>query len=284
MKLPNLQTDSEMYSILSLDQSEELLLLFGLDGAETSSINQIHAIELLMAENIAEKASAVVLDPRSMMDIPVTGDDRPGIIYRLTQTPFNLTDEPKILPKWGVEFIANNYGVAKIRLPYHPQENLALEKKKFLAETFDFCHFEKIDLILDLKIISPDGNKIHPDNLAEVQLQAIQELRGFADLFALQYPGDPLSCATLTAELDRDWILASDGRDYANFKEKLREALDSGAKGFMIGDSLWGEMGKLRSEDHAPDFDQIPQFIQTTIRDRVIELSRILEETAKKEN
>lgn len=284
MKLPNLQTDSGMYSLLGLDQTEELLLLFGLDGAETSSLKQVYAIELLMAENIAEKVSGVVLDPRAMMDIPQTGDDRPGIAYRLAQSPLNLIDDPKVLPKWGIEFVANNYGVAKLKLFYHPQEKLALEKKKFLAETHDFCQFEKIDLILDLKLISPDGNKIHPDNLAEVQLQAVQELRGFADLFALQYPGDPLSCATLTAELDRDWVLSSDGRDYANFKEKLREALDSGAKGFLIGDSLCGEMSKLRSDDHTPDFDRIPDFIQTTIRDRVIELSRILEEVAKKEN
>lgn len=283
MKLPALQTDSGMYSLLGLDETENLAALFGLDVAETSSLTQIHGLQLFISEVVSEYVSGIVLDPRSLLDLPIIGNHRPGIIYRLAQQPYQLIDAPKLIANWGVESTRNNYGVAKLTFSYNPSETNSLEKKKFLIETYDFCHFEGIDLILDLKIISSDGSKIHPDNLAETQLQAVQELRNFADLFALEYPGDALKAATITAELDRDWIVSSADQSYAVFKENLRNSLDSGAKGFLASSSLWQEMSKLRHEDMSPDFDQIPDFVQNSLRDRMIELSRILDETAKKE-
>jgi tagatose-1,6-bisphosphate aldolase len=112
----------------------------------------------------------------------------------------------------------------------------------------------------------------------------VQELRGFADLLALDYPGSALAAASITAELDKPWIVSSRDQNYGQFKEELRDSLASGARGFLIGRSLWNEMGKLRREDQSPDFDHIPEYIQTTVRDRVIELTRIIDETAKKED
>ena len=288
MQLANLQTDQGFYALLGIDQIEDLALLFGLDWQDRQTAYQLEALIEIIFSNLATSASAVIFDPRHYLSI-LTRDERlaaaTNCLFRLQLQPAGKLDLLQILPDWGVEFVRNNYGVAQLTFYYHPQEKMALEKKKFLAEIFDFCHFEGVDLAVDLRIISPDGQKVHPDVLPEIQLAALQELRRLADLWILQYPGNSLAAATITAELDNDWLLTPDGeKSYQKFKENLRDSLDNGAKGFVARQLLWSEAGNLRNQDQTISFDRLDNFFQTTIRDRMIELRRIVDEAADRQD
>jgi tagatose-1,6-bisphosphate aldolase len=92
---------------------------------------------------------------------------------------------------------------------------------------------------------------------------------------ALEYPLDALGAVTVTAELDVPWILSARNTQYDDFKESLRTALESGAKGFVATE-------QFLPPQHSGNFDQDEclKFIQTIGKDRVIEVTRIVEESA----
>jgi tagatose-1,6-bisphosphate aldolase len=83
--------------------------------------------------------------------------------------------------------------------------------------------------------------------------------------------------------LDIPWILVSRQENYEEFKNHLREALENGAQGFLVGRPLWPEIGQLRNKDLTPDKLAIAKLIATTSRDRLIELVRITDEVAEQQ-
>jgi len=99
-----------------------------------------------------------------------------------------------------------------------------------------------------------------------------------AHLFVLQSPHDALACATITTELDGPWLLGDDNLVYDDFKEALRTALENGAGGFLVSESLFGEIDALRRPDQSLDLPEIIKFIKTKTRDRALELIRISSE------
>ncbi len=283
MTLASLKTAGGMFSLANFDESEDLIRLLSLRPEEVSTEVLIKDINQILIKEVSSTCSGLVIDPRAGLEALVHKEKTTGVAFRLTEENQTIQALPKLLSQWGVEEVKNNLGVAKLTLPYHPMEDLALDKKKFLHEVFDFCQYEQIDLILDLHITGAGGGKIHPDDLPEAQLQAVQEFRTSCHLMALDYAGSVLSTATLTAELDIPWVLVSRQEGYEEFKLHLREALDNGARGFMIGRPLWLEISQMRKPDMTPDKVAMQKFAATTIRDRLIELTRIADEVAAKQ-
>jgi hypothetical protein len=133
-------------------------------------------------------------------------------------------------------------------------------------------------LVVKLVVYTPGDRKFDWTEFRQDQLQAVEELRNLANLFVLQYPNDSLACATLTTQLDVPWIISDDNIDYGEFKERLRDALENGASGFMVGETLFKEIEGMRKKDHSPDIESILKFINSQARDRAIELVRISKE------
>jgi tagatose-1,6-bisphosphate aldolase len=272
-----------MFGLANFDESEEMIRLLGLRPEDAATVNLISEINEFLIKVLSAECSGIVVDPRVSLSALIHKAAATGVAFRLTEEENLDSSLPKFIPQWGIEETKNNFGVVKLTLPYHPSEQMALEKKKFLNEVHDFCAFEKIPLILDLQISGIGGGKIHTDDLPEAQMAAIQELRTSCDLIALDYPGSVLATATLTAELDIPWVLVSRQESYEDFKNHLREALENGAKGFLAGRPLWQELAQARNKDMTPDKLAIHKFIATTLRDRLIELIRITNEVSAKQ-
>jgi tagatose-1,6-bisphosphate aldolase len=279
MHLPALQSDSETFSILELDDGYQLALDLGLDINIQGGIEQLNAVLKSLIVNLASQPSAVVADP--IFSLPLLMDDiEKGLILRLDEVNQEIINEslPRFASQWGVDEIANNYAVAKLELQYHPTEEAALSKKKIAAELFEYCQHVGIDLLLKLNIYHQPDEAKDPIVLQETQFQAIQELRDNCHLMSIQYPSNALAAATITAELDHPWVVSLMSQDHDQNKNELRAALENGAQGFMIGSGLWAEINSLRQADETPDLTAIENFIETTARDRMIELSRIANE------
>ncbi len=292
MRLPALQSNQGMISLLELDQALFLAEAMGIDLNLQGGQEQLEQILAEIITQLAPHTSAVAADsnysfPKLMNDI------EHGLVLRLTRLADDLSPNnlPQLAHNWGMEEIANNFAVAKLDLWYHPQEELALEKKKLAAELFSYAKHLQIDFMIKLNLFSlpqPAEEQLNlPETAAtlpftELQLLAIQELRSSCDIFALQYPGDPLGAATITAELDQPWIVSLENQpDYEETKKQLRISLENGAIGFTAGAVFWKELGQLRRADQSPDLEKIQQLIQTLARDRVIELVRIANEFRK---
>jgi tagatose-1,6-bisphosphate aldolase len=281
MTIASLRTVHGGIALLELDQAPALAEVLGLDLDILDNRQAVERLLQTLAKRLGPDYSGLVLDPiYSFAALPYKVDNA-GLVLRLNH-PAAAVDPlglPTLIPDWGIEAVKQNYGVAKLSLFYHPSEAKALEKKQLLAELYDYCQHEGVAFFLKLIIyLSPDEEPT-PEQFQADQLAAVQELRGFCDLIGLQPAQDPLSAATLTAELDIPWVVTTDGLNYLLAKEAIRSALDNGAQGYVVGDSLWADIGLARRADMSPDWSTIDQQISRDIRDRVLELSRILRET-----
>ena len=290
-----LQTPHHNYCLLELDYTPKLAELLGLDVNMENNIQLLEEITQKLATVAQNHVTGLVLDPvySFSAQLPSTTNNKP-----LTTNPKLLTTtipatllrlgylatevDPLALPilinNWGIENIKNNYATAKLEILYHPDEDKALEKKQLVAEVYDHCQYEKIPFLLKLVVYTPAEEEFNQVSFQEAQLTAVQEFRDTCDVLALQHPQDALASATLTAELDIPWLFVAEGASYDDYKEMLRTSLENGAKGFLVGSVLWQEFAQLRLEDKSPDIEAINKFIETTFRDRLIELRRIVEE------
>jgi tagatose-1,6-bisphosphate aldolase len=277
MRLKNIKNSKGIFSLLDLSR---VAFLDYLDSDKLGSVAS-EMMRLLSAE-----VSGVVVDPEFNFDDITKKANGTGLILPVEKK--NEAVDPLSLPKmpanWGVEYISNNYGVAKLELFYHPQEKEAWRKKQFVAEIYDYCQYEKIDLVLELMVYHAAAQDPDPEVFLESQLESVREFSNICDVFALEYLNSPLSAVTITAETDNPWIYNAREVGYEEFKQNLRVCMDSGAAGFMAGDPFWSGADVREAffvegdeELEAKKPEQI-QFIKTNIRDRVIEAVRIVGE------
>lgn len=286
MKRSALQSTTGFYSLLELDQTTHLAEQLGLDLKVQGGLEQLQLVLQTLITQLNPIPSAVLADP--IYSFPLMMDDlEKGLVLRLEKVfPQTKLQPPQTVPTlandWGVPEVANNYAVAKLGLWYHPAEEKALEKKKLVAELASYCQQLGIDLMLKIQIYHQPDETEEKIVFQEAQLEAIQELRSMVQLMVLQYPGDALACATVTAELDQPWLVYFSPDDYSAYqqgKQALRTALENGAQGFLAGDFLWQEIMAMREADQSPDLAAIQQFIETQARDRLLEFVRITNET-----
>ena len=231
-----------------------------------------------------------VFNSEGNLSSPVTPDKRKspaqsaGLIISLEKSHGREIDPlalPQLWSDWGVENVRQNYAVAKIELYYHPSEEQALAKKKLVAELYDYCQHLGIALLLEMVVYTPAQQSFDQAQFQDAQLTAVQEMRENCHLLALQYPLEPLATATLTTELDGPWVMIDQGYDYSQFKDLLRIGLENGTQGFLAGTSLWTDLLPVAAADGEFDLIKVKKLIQTTVRDRIIELTRITNEFNK---
>lgn len=288
MRISSMATSLNHFNLIEFDDGAKFIDALGLDLREVSNkevaeqiLTELFSVYRAQDDDVFPGMSGVVLDPIFSLKTwskQVQKDLSIGLTLDEPQAEHDPLALPRLIPDWGVEQIRNNYATAFLTLYYHPSEAGALKKKQFVAEIFDYCRYEEIDLALKLIVYTPGDQKFSWESFRQDQLQAVEELRNLANLLVLQYPNDPLACATLTTQLDIPWIVSDNNLEYDEFKEHLRDAMENGAAGFMAGESLFKEIEAMRKKDHSPDLDAIAKFIRTKVRDRAIELVRITSE------
>lgn len=288
MKISSLRAETGLYNLVEFDDEAKFIDALGLDLRDQNGreivddiLKALFSVYLAKEDEIFSGMSGFILDPIFSLKAFSSQSENQISLGLSLDEPMAERDPlalPKLINDWGVEQIRNNYAVAYLTLYYHPNEDAALKKKQFLAEIYDYCHYEGIELIVKLVIYTPGDQHFEWESFRKDQLQALEELRNLAHLFVLQYPNDPLACATLTTQLDVPWLVSDSNLDYEVFKEHLRDSLENGASGFMVGESLFKEIESMRKKDHSPDIEAIIKFIKTRVRDRAIELVRISSE------
>ena len=253
------------FSLLALDQITTLSERSGLSFRNRHEAAELEKLVLGLTQEYSGAFSGVVLSPEFGYAALEEKAEQTGVLFPLERRlldsdPLSL---PILLPGWGVEAVRGNYGVAKLELCYNPGEKEAAAKRQFVAEIYDYCQHEGIDLVLELLLYIESTPSQYSQLFPELQLQAVQDFRRSCSVMALEYPFTALSAVTVTAQLDIPWILTARDTPYDVFKEQLRTVLESGGKGFMGIEQFLGE-GK--------------ELMTPTGRDRVLELTRIVAE------
>jgi len=286
MLLKSVQNTSHQFCLLQLDQIQGLAELFEVNLQEKAGLKFMSETYEQLMTVLSSCVSGVIVSPEYNFSSILKKDHQAGLLLGLERRldaidPLNL---PPLVQDWGVEHIRNNYALAKLELYYHPQEPEAIRKKQLVAEIYEYCRMLDIDFLLELKLFSPQESLSSKSDMQEAQIMAIEDFRNQCSLIALEFPGDTLSAVTITAELDIPWIMTSSAvGGYERFKENLRIALESGAKGFMAGNLIWQDIfGKINPEQWQKWQQDFAQLLSTKVRDRVVELSRIASEAGKK--
>lgn len=238
----------------------------------------------LAVHQLSPDASGIIVEPNYGYASLAAKATATGVIFALEknghQAPLQL---PGLLDSWGVEACRENYGLAKLELYYHPQEELALAKKQLIAEIADYCQYVGIDLFLIVRMHHPQGGALAASVLVDAQLETVHELQKNCQLLGLEYPGSALAAATLTAELDTPWLLVSQHQvklePYSEYKQHLREVLENGASGCVLGEVLFSDLANHLKADATLDWEVMENFIKTQVRDRLVEIKRIVSET-----
>ncbi len=274
MTLSALQATSGKYTLLEFDRPFGLALAAG-EPASVPPSDQLKELISKAANELFSPVSGVVLDSRYTYNTINQKPHEAGVVFSLEDQTESLDplSLPHLADNWGVEYVRNNYGVAKLELYYHPAEELAHKKQQFVAEIKDFCVYQHIDLILQLFVYHPMSELPEAAILQETQLLSVHDFARSCDMLAIEYLGDPLNAATITADIDIPWILTSRSTNYEATKNDLRAALESGAQGFMLGDVFWPSVSAKQQS-----VEQALVGVQTTSRDRLLELSRIVNE------
>ncbi len=288
MRAAYLQSSASFFAILELDNNRELAGLLGLDLTLPDNLDLLDIVnEKLLV--LSKEVTGVIFDPIYTFKFLAKKDQNTGAILRLEQDKENLPDSmPLLFPNFSLEEVSNNYALAKLELNYHPEETKVIEKHQLLAEIREYSKILNIDFLLKLKIYDPSKFDLQKKaetefNFEENQLTAVQELRSLTDLIAVQNPPNPLAVATIISELDIPCLIMADEQDtYDSFKEKFRMAMENGAAGYCLGSVLWKEISSYRNSDQTLDLLGIQKYIDTTVRDRLMELNRIASESLAK--
>jgi len=274
MQLPAISTEKNLFSLLAIDEVRVLSDLLNLDLSLADNNEFLMQILSLLMELLPE-ASGLVMDPIYGLPLLSKKSAKAGVLLRLSQDQSVEADNlPQLFPNFSLQEVKNNYALAKLELFYDLHSDNALEKKQLLAEIKDYCQTLGIDFLLKLKL--PDAE--NDDSL----LATLQELRNLADIFVLSEINNPLSAATITSELDVPWLLTTtdDKQAYDDFKDQLRTAVENGARGYYLGNFLWQDLVECRLKEQSFDWPAMEKLVRGKLRDHLIELNRIIAETA----
>ena len=276
MKLPAISSETGMIALLGMDQLLPIARQLGLSVSDSHGTLQLEQVTFEVMKQYSSHLTGVLLSPEIGYRSLLHKSKMAGPIFCLERQllepdPYTI---PLLLNNWNVETVRNNYGLAKLELYYNPHETEAATKRQMVAEIHDYCQNQGIDFLLDVVIYIEATEKEYKALFQDLQLQAIQDLRKYCSVMALEYPLDALGAVTVTAELDVPWILSAKNTEYDNFKENLRTSLESGAKGFIACQQFLPDLQKNF------DPDAFMKFIQTVGKDRVIEAARIVADAA----
>jgi tagatose-1,6-bisphosphate aldolase len=284
MQLPRIQTKTGKYLLLDLSDIHESVDVFGITWETDEQHRQLEALIALIVSQLSPLVSGIVLGPEIGFSALEQKAAQTGLLLSLEkQTDLLLVNEmPRVFPQWGVTHVRNNYGILFTKLFYHPKGELALEKKRLMAELKDACRYEGIANVLSLSLYPPAGQPANQEAFQESQLTSIREFQTVADLLLLEYPHTALAAATITAELDIPWVLVDRTQDYLHLKTALRTSLEAGAAGISVGGgNLFSSILPFELDKDRVTQESMQQFethLKTEVRDRLLEINRILEE------
>ncbi len=285
MHIPALrdQNGIALVSVASLPQILDAQEL-NITDAKTAALAQTISKELV--RTLSPHATGIVFSPEYTYYSILQKSENAGLVLTIEKQSVDVDPMalPALVDRWNVENIRQNYGVAKLRLYYHPSERQALAKQKFVAEIHEHCRHVGIDLMLELLVYHQASEAAERETQLQDQLTAVVELRDKCDGMILEYLEDPLTAATITTELDVPWIISSTEADYERAKSEIRAGIEAGADGFLISTAIFPPAESIKNALNPNGnlmAESVPEwftFLNTVGRDRMLELRRILSE------
>jgi len=254
--LGRVATDSGQFAILALDHVRSFATSVRPHDPDSLTPDLIRDAKQRLIEGLVVHASAVLLDPVTVMGRIEAGLQplSVGLIVGIEDGDYDdAAVSPRLLPGWNVERAARlGADAVKISFYFDPAGDVG-PAERLVKESVRQCAAVGLPLFCE-PLVRIRG-------AADAGRTVLEGVRRFgslgADVLKIQFPfnteSDPSRSAWADACAEADelspspWALLSEGRDYHEFRELLAIACRAGASGFLGGRAIWG--GAISSPD-----------------------------------
>jgi len=281
------------FTCLALDHRQNLRK--ALNPADPAAVSdaQLSAFKLEVTRTLAERSTAVLLDPEVSAAQAVAVWAVPGnvgLVVAVESTGYGgamTARQSQILPGWSIEK-AKRMGADAVQLLvyYHPDSSTAGDVEAFVKQVAEDCR--KYDLAIMLEPLSypldPLDRKLASDEKRYVVTETARRLTTLGvDVLKAEFPLDTAdwdetqwaaACAEITSASVTPWILLSAAVDYKTYLHQVTTACNAGASGIAVGRAVWQEAVSLDGEARLA-------FLHTTGRERLARLTALTSELGK---
>lgn len=274
---------SSAICVLALDHRDAMRNAFARAGVAELSEAAILDVKARIADVLADRASALLLDPPALPRC-----SRPGLsvfvpLEAQGHEPLSGGRVTRLLEDFGPSDAAA-LGVqgCKLLLYYRADHPVtAARQRQLLGATAAACHRFDLPLVVEPLVyrLSGEDEEDYADAFGDLVVAAAEHLADSgADMLKLQFPGSTAACERVSlAATPLPWSLLGGGDiDGLTLAEQLEVACRAGASGFIAGRAIWGGALRLKAEaqtawlrEHAqPLFDGLVEIADTHARSR----------------
>ena len=255
-------------SLLALDHRNNLRKAVRPDAPGEVRDADLTAFKLDAAAALADRATAVLLDPELGAAQAIASGALPGdrgLIVALERTGYggpSHARESRQLEGWGPGKVKRmGASAAKLLVYYHPASKTAREIEDLVVRVAEACAREDLLLMLEPLVYDPDPASagLTPAARRDAVLQAARRLAGTGvDLLKSEFPASSKeegewesACRELSDASGAAWIILSAAVDFDTFLRQAQAACAAGASGVAVGRAVWNEAAPLAGEARA---------------------------------
>jgi len=290
--LQRISTSRGTFTCLALDHRQNLRKALNPADPSVVSDAQLSAFKLEVTKALADKSTAVLLDPEVSAAQAVAARAVPGnvgLVVAVESTGYGgapTARQSQVLPGWNIEK-AKRMGADAVKLLvyYHPDSSTAGGIESFVKQVADDCR--KYDLAIMLEPLSyslGDGKKLSSAEKRRLVVETARRLTPLGvDVLKAEFPLDiadkdqaawAAACTEISAASVTPWILLSAAVDYETYLRQVTTACNAGASGIAVGRAAWQEVVGMKSEARAG-------FLATTARRRLSRLTSLCHALAR---
>jgi tagatose 1,6-diphosphate aldolase len=285
-------TDEGVFAVLAIDHRDSLRVVLDPARPDAVAAETLTQVKLELMRGLAERASAVMLEPEYSAAQSIVARALPGRVGFLAAVEAQgyLSDpnarQTTLLEDWGVEK-AKRLGANGIKLLvlYRPDSSAVTgaQEATISAVVSDCARFD-IPLFLEPLLVASEHDQAR--DRRRLVVETVRRLGALGpDVIKVQFPVDVSAdrdrgawrdaCAELDAAAPVPWALLSGGGPFEAFRDQVAVACAAGASGFMVGRALWSEYvtaplaarAELMSSAVQPRFDELVAIARDLGRD-----------------
>lgn len=268
---------SGKFLMLALDHRQSIKKLINRENPDSVNDEEIIGLKKEIIGALEDQFSVVLIDELGLrayqtkakpyiMPLEKSGSEPTELEYSAQELINFGASGAKLLVKFNLDNQATQLSITREALKDCKSHNLPF----FLEIVTDSVVI--LGSVSDSRIDS--GQARMTENALVNSVKKFLDNKIVPDVFKLEYPGSLESCQNITGLVGQTpWILLTGGNTFEVFKEHLRIAIRSGAKGFLAGRALWQELPKLAGQEKE-------EFLKNTLPQRFRTIASIAKESS----
>ncbi|HDP2349546.1 TPA: tagatose-bisphosphate aldolase [Staphylococcus aureus] len=309
--IEQLSNNEGIISALAFDQRDALKRMMAKHQTEEPTVAQIEQLKVLVAEELTQYASSILLDPEYGLPASDARNKDCGLLLAYEKTGYDVNAKgrlPDCLVEWSAKRLKEQGANAVKFLLYYDvddAEEINIQKKAYIERIGSECVAEDIPFFLEVLTYDdniPDNGsvefaKVKPRKVNEA-MKLFSEPRFNVDVLKVEVPvnmkyvegfaeGEVVYTKEEAAQHFKDqdaathlpYIYLSAGVSAELFQETLKFAHEAGAKfnGVLCGRATWSGAVQVYIEQGE---DAAREWLRTTGFKNIDDLNKVLKDTA----